>query len=43
MTFHLVPGLWELGKYLIIVSETVLVTESGSEAITNFPQPMFIA
>jgi Xaa-Pro dipeptidase len=43
MTFHLVPGLWDWGKSLISVSETVLVTETGCEAITNFPQEMFVA
>lgn len=43
MTFHLVPGLFELGKHLINISETVLVTERGCEAVTNFPRELFIA
>jgi Xaa-Pro dipeptidase len=43
MTFHLVPGLFELGKHLINVSETVLVTERGCEPITNFPRELFVA
>jgi Xaa-Pro dipeptidase len=42
MTFHLVPGLFELGKHLINISETVLVTESGCEAVTNFPRDLFV-
>jgi Xaa-Pro dipeptidase len=43
MTFHLVPGLFELGKHLINISETVLVTERGCEAVTNFPRELFVA
>jgi Xaa-Pro dipeptidase len=42
MTFHLVPGLFELGKHLINISETVLVTENGCEAVTNFPRDLFV-
>ena len=42
MTFHLVPGLFELGKHLINISETVLVTETGCEPVTHFPREMFV-
>jgi Xaa-Pro dipeptidase len=36
MTFHLVPGFLDLGRYAITVSDTVVVTDSGCEVITNF-------
>jgi Xaa-Pro dipeptidase len=42
MTFHLVPGLFELGKHLINISETVLVTETGCEPVTRFPRELFV-
>jgi len=38
MTFHLVPGFLDLGRYEITVSDTVLVTDSGCEVITNYPR-----
>jgi Xaa-Pro dipeptidase len=43
MTFHLVPGVLELGRYLVETSETVLVTESGCEILTRFPREPFVA
>jgi Xaa-Pro aminopeptidase len=42
MTFHLVPGIYDLGRYTLTVSDTVLVTDSGCEVITNFPRDPFI-
>lgn len=42
MTFHLVPGFGELGKYNIVISETVLVTGSGCETVTHFPRDLFV-
>jgi Xaa-Pro dipeptidase len=42
MTFHLVPGLFDLGKHLINISETVLVTETGCEPLTHFPRELFV-
>ncbi len=42
MTFHLVPGVYDLGRYTIIISETVLVTEHGCEVITRFPRDLFV-
>jgi Xaa-Pro dipeptidase len=42
MTFHLVPGFLELGRYAIIVSDTVLVTETGCEVVTDFPRDLFV-
>jgi Xaa-Pro dipeptidase len=43
MTFHLVPGLYDLGRHTLIISETVLVTDTGCEVITNFPRDLFVA
>lgn len=42
MTFHLVPGFRELGRYNLCTSDTVLVTETGCELITNFPRDLFV-
>ncbi len=42
MTFHLVPGLTELGRYTVMISETVVVTETGCEVLTNFPRDIFV-
>jgi Xaa-Pro dipeptidase len=43
MTFHLVPGIMELGRYTITISDTVLVTEGGCEVLTHFPREPFVA
>src|SRR5262245_53722722 len=43
MTFHLVPGITELGRSLLTISETVLVTERGCEVLTRFPRDPFVA
>lgn len=43
MTFHLVPGVIMPREYLINISETVLVTDTGCEAITQFPRELFVA
>jgi len=43
MTFHLVPGIYDLGRHTIVISETVLVSETGCEVITNFPRDLFVA
>jgi Xaa-Pro dipeptidase len=42
MTFHLVPGFLDLGRYAITVSDTVLVTDSGCEVITNYPRDLVV-
>lgn len=42
MTFHLVPGVYDLGRYTIIISETVLVTGGGCEVLTRFPRDLFV-
>ncbi|HLW47830.1 MAG TPA: Xaa-Pro peptidase family protein [bacterium] len=41
MTFHLVPGIYDLGRYTIIISETVHVTDAGCEVLTEFPRELF--
>ena len=43
MTFHLVPGFHDLGRYAITISDTVLVTEGGCEVLTRFPREPFVA
>lgn len=43
MTFHLVPGFFDLGRHSIVISETVLVSGTGCEVITNFPRELFVA
>jgi Xaa-Pro dipeptidase len=43
MTFHLVPGILELGRYTLTISDTVLVTERGCEVLTHFPREPFVA
>jgi hypothetical protein len=32
MTFHLVPGIYDLGRHTIVISETVHVTDDGCES-----------
>jgi Xaa-Pro dipeptidase len=43
MVFHIAPALRELGRFGVACSETVAVTESGVEVITNFPRELFIS
>jgi Xaa-Pro dipeptidase len=40
MAFHLPPALREYDVVGVGVSETVLVTETGAEIITNFPRDL---
>jgi Xaa-Pro dipeptidase len=42
MTFHIPPAVFLYGETAIGNSETVLVTESGCEVITNFPRKLYI-
>ncbi len=42
MVFHCVPGVYELGRWNIIVSDTVLVTETGHEILTNCRKEPFV-
>ena len=41
MTFHLVPGYSELNRHTVVISETILVTETGCEALTDYPRKLF--
>jgi len=41
MVFHLVPGVYISDKAHIIISQTVLVTQSGCEIITDHPNQLF--
>lgn len=40
MTFHMPPALREYGKYGFGVSETIVVSETGCEVLTAFPERM---
>jgi Xaa-Pro dipeptidase len=42
MTFHLVPGLRFAGEYSLGFSESVRVTESGCEQLTQSPRELFV-
>ena len=42
MTFHLVPVLLIQGLGAIGFSETVLVTDSGCELLSQFPRRLFV-
>ena len=42
MTFQLALGLFELGKYLVNMGETVLVTKDGCESLTQFSREHFV-
>ena len=42
MVFHVVPALRENGEYGVGTSETVAVTDSGHEVITDFSRELFI-
>jgi Xaa-Pro dipeptidase len=37
MTFHTTPGLIHLGIGVVNISETFIVTETGTEVVTDFP------
>jgi Xaa-Pro dipeptidase len=41
MVFHIVPGVFVPGRYLINITETVLITETGCEPLTSFPRELF--
>ncbi len=40
MTFHLMPGIW-YEDYGVEITESIRVTESGCELLTNFPRKIF--
>ena len=41
MVFHIVPGIFVPGRYLINITDTVLVTDKGCEPLTSFPRQLF--
>lgn len=41
MTFHMIPGLW-FEDYGVEISETIRVTESGCEVLTDFQRELII-
>jgi Xaa-Pro dipeptidase len=41
MVFHLVPGIYVPPEYVVVISETVIVTDGGVEVITAFPRRLF--
>jgi Xaa-Pro aminopeptidase len=41
MVFHLVPSLFEHGVAGVGFDETVLVTESGREVLSDLPRQLF--
>ncbi len=43
MVFHLVPGIYVPPDYVVVISETVIVTDGGVEVVTDFPRRLFTA
>jgi len=41
MAFHIIPGLW-LDGWGYILSETVVVTETGRRSLVEFPRELFV-
>ena len=41
MVFHLVPGIYVPPEFVVVISETVIVTETGTEVVTHFPRSLF--
>ena len=41
MVFHLVPGIYVPPEFVVVISETVVVSEGGVEVITEFPRCLF--
>ena len=41
MVFHLVPGIYVPPDFVVVISETVIVTETGVEVVTDFPRRLF--
>jgi Xaa-Pro dipeptidase len=41
MVFHLVPGIYVPPEFVVVISETVVVTNVGAEVVTDFPRQLF--
>ncbi len=41
MTFHFMPGLW-FDDWGMEITETVLITETGSETLADYPRQLFV-
>ena len=41
MVFHLVPGIYVPPHFVVVISETVIVTGEGAEVVTQFPRRLF--
>jgi Xaa-Pro dipeptidase len=41
MVFHLVPGIYVPPEFVVVISETVIVTAAGVEVVTDFPRRLF--
>lgn len=41
MVFHLVPGIYVPPDFVVVISETVIVTDTGCEVVTSFPRRLF--
>ncbi len=41
MVFHLVPGIYVPPDFVVVISETVIVTASGVEVVTDYPRQLF--
>ena len=41
MVFHLVPGIYVPPEFVVVISETVVVTNVGAEVVTDFPRRLF--
>ncbi len=42
MVFHLVPGIYVPPEFVVVISETVIVTGTGAEVVTDFSRGLFI-
>ena len=41
MVFYLVPGIHVPPDFVVVMSETIIVTAPGAEVITEFPRRLF--
>ncbi|MCG7600208.1 ectoine hydrolase DoeA [Halomonas sp. McH1-25] len=41
MTFHFMPGMW-MDDWGLEITESILITDTGVETLTNFPRQLFV-